>query len=389
MLDVWLPRARWFVIGTPIRQPHLCGLVGASSAATWAPSSEHFAGPQGEHHVRSATPGVSGRRRYSLAGRAGWRPAGRRRRPELHEQCSGPNARGQGSADIQVRAGEVGRQGHRQQLRQGGDRRATADLQGDRRRLDAAGARRDARAALARHRGRMGVRSRGPRPHHRRRAKRPRRDQRFRPRRRLVLPARPRPHAAMPRRQALSLHPDLRQRLLLRIRHLQHHRLGRAYAAGAVGEEFRSARSSVRNISEGGSVFCARQTAACRALGAVAGLEAAAGDPQIPPAGAAAACDLSGRSRVARRFQPLPDCEDDYGRRARSRSRCATDAALASERRRMAIRRRGRGKRHPVRLARPLPYRAIAEGGRRLHPARLWPLDRECWQRACARPDWI
>ena len=40
---------------------------------------------------------------------------------------------------------------------------------------------------------------------------------------------------------SLPLHPDLRQRLLLRIRHLQHHRLGRTYAAGAAGEEFRPA----------------------------------------------------------------------------------------------------------------------------------------------------
>ena len=77
----------------------------------------------------------------------------------------------------------------------------------------------------------------------------------------------------------------------------------------------------------------------------------------------------------------LPDCEDDHGRRARSRPRRAADAALASERRRMAVRHRGRGQRHPVRLARPLPDRAIAEGRRRLHPARLRPLDRECRQR--------
>jgi oxalate decarboxylase/phosphoglucose isomerase-like protein (cupin superfamily) len=54
----------------PIRQRQLCGLVGTSSVIAWAPSSEHFAGPQGEHHVRSATPGVSGRRRHGLAGRS-------------------------------------------------------------------------------------------------------------------------------------------------------------------------------------------------------------------------------------------------------------------------------------------------------------------------------
>ena len=47
------------------------------------------------------------------------------------------------------------------------------------------------------------------------------------------------------------------------------------------------------NVSEGGSVFRARQAAACRAVSAAARLEAAAGDAQVPPAGAAAACDLS------------------------------------------------------------------------------------------------
>ena len=52
-------------------------------------------------------------------------------------------------------------------------------------------------------------------------------------------------------------------------------------------------------------------------------------------------------------------------------------AALASERRRVAIRHRGRRQRHPVRLARPLPHRAARQGRRRLHPARLRALDRE------------
>ena len=121
---------------------------------------EAFCRPaKGEHHVRSETAGFFGRRRNRLIGSAGDGAPGRRRRPELHEQRPRPAARRQGTADLQVRAGEVGRQGHRQQLRQGGDGRAVADLQGDRRRLDAARAGRDARAALARHRGRVGVRA--------------------------------------------------------------------------------------------------------------------------------------------------------------------------------------------------------------------------------------
>ena len=93
------------------------------------------------------------------------RPGGGRRRPELHEQRARPAARRQRAADVQVRAGEIQGQGHRRQLRQGGDRRAAADLQGHRRRLDEARAGGDARAALARHGGRVGVRHRGPRPH--------------------------------------------------------------------------------------------------------------------------------------------------------------------------------------------------------------------------------
>jgi oxalate decarboxylase len=51
--------------------------------------------------------------------------------------------------------------------------------------------------------------------------------------------------------------------------------------------------------------------------------------------------------------------------------------------------RRRRGECHAVRFARPLPDRAIAEGRRRLHPAGLWPLDRECRQRTRADPDRI
>ena len=58
---------------------------------------------------------------------------------------------------------------------------------------------------------------------------RPRRlpgDQRLRARRRLVLPARPRAFDPVPGQRAVPLHPDLRQRLLLRVRHVQHQRLG-------------------------------------------------------------------------------------------------------------------------------------------------------------------
>ena len=119
-----------------------------------------------------------------------------------------------------------------------------------------------------------------------------RRDQRLRARRRLVLPARPRPHAAMPGRRAVPLHPDLRQRLLLRVRHLQHHRLDRPRAKAAAGEELRPAGIRVRRLPEGGSLFRARQDSAGDAERAAAGPQAAAANAQVPHARAAAVGDL-------------------------------------------------------------------------------------------------
>ena len=96
--------------------------------------------------------------------------------------------------------------------------------------------------------------------------KRPCRDQRLRARRRLVLPARPRPHAAMPRRQAVPLHPDLRQRLLLRVRHVQHHRLARPHAPRRCWPRISACpKSAFDGIPEGGGLLRTRQDAAGRA----------------------------------------------------------------------------------------------------------------------------
>ena len=120
-----------------------------------------------------------------------------------------------------------------------------------------------------------------------------RRDQRLRPGRRLVLSPRSRSHAAVSRRQALSFHSDLRQRLLLRIRHVQHHRLGRPHPKAAAGEELRPARGGVRSVPQGRSVLCPRQAASRGAGGSAAGVEVAAGNAQISPARAAAAWHLS------------------------------------------------------------------------------------------------
>ena len=99
----------------------------------------------------------------------------------------------------------------------------------------------------------------------------------------------------------------------------------------AAGEELWPAGIGLRFLSEGGSVFCARQDSARETVGALAGLEASAGNAQISPAVAEADGDLPGRPRMARRFQPLPDLEDGDRRRARPRSRRASHAALASE----------------------------------------------------------
>ena len=191
-----------------------------------------------------------------------------------------------------------------------------------------------------------------------------RRDQRLRARRRLVFPPRPRPHARMPRRQALPLHPDLRQRLLLRVRHLQHHRLDRPHPQATAGEELRPARSRPstvsprrRSISPAASVPPAeavrRRSRAGSCRRRRTSIELLAQPPH--------AIFKGGREwRVD--STPLPDLQDHHRRRARPRSRRPARAALASERRRVAVRHRGHGQRHAVRLARPLPDRDAQQG---------------------------
>ena len=103
---------------------------------------------------------------------------------------------------------------------------------------------------------------RGAGPHDGHRPAGERRDERLRAGRRLVLPARPRPHARMPGRQAVPLHPDLRQRLLLGVRHVQHHRLDRPHPQAAAGEELRPPRVDLRRVPEEGGVL--RPRGACR-----------------------------------------------------------------------------------------------------------------------------
>ena len=59
-----------------------------------------------------------------------------------------------------------------------------------------------------------------------------------------------------------SLHPDLRQRLLLRVRHLQHQRLDGPHAQAAPGQELRRPRVDLRRVPEEGGVLRAGRSAA-------------------------------------------------------------------------------------------------------------------------------
>ena len=338
---------------------------------------------KGEHHVRSATPGFFGRRRHCLTGSAGRGAPGRRRRSEFHEQRSGSR---------RSRARICRPSNSRWRSRTA---RSSATVTARRRPL------RNCRSPRGSPASRCGLSparcasctGTPPRPNGRsfsRAASAPpssipgglAETNDFDPGDVWYFP---RGHGHM-----LQCLGDKPCHFILIFDNGYFSEFGTFSITDWIGhtpkallaKNFGLPEAAFDDFPEGGSVFCPRQAAARGAVGAAAGLEAAAGDAQIPPAGAAAARDLSGRPRVAGRFQPLPDCEDDHRRRARSRSRRAADAALASERRRVAIRRRRRGQRHPVRLTRPLPDRAIAEGRCRLHSARLWTLDRECRQRS-------
>ncbi len=230
---------------------------------------------------------------------------GARRRYELYEQRARPAVGRQGIAHVQVRPGKIGGQGAGRKLWQGGHGRAVADLQGHCRSFHAARAGRHARAALARHGGRVGLRHRGSGAHDRHRPAGLRRDQRFRTWRRLVFSAGPRTHARMPGQRAVSFHPDLRQRLFLRIRHIQHQRLDRPHAQAAVGQEFRAPRVGLRWLSHQRGLLCPRQAAAGRGGPAAGRMEAAAANAQVSPAGRAAPRILQGGPRVARRLDAI------------------------------------------------------------------------------------
>ena len=151
------------------------------------------------------------------------------------------------------------------------------------RRLHDARAGRAARAALARQCRRMGLCDRGPLPRHHHRPRRPMRDRRFRPRRRLVFPARPRPFDPGARARHLHLPSGLRQRLFLGVRHLLDHRLARPYAARRAGQEFWRAGFDLRRLSQEGGLYRQRPGAAAAAGRSRARLaERAAAHPSLP-----------------------------------------------------------------------------------------------------------
>ena len=132
----------------------------------------------------------------------------------------------------------------------------------------------------------------------------------------------------------------------------------------AAGEELRPARVGVRRLPEGRSLLRPRADAAREAAAAAAGLEAAAArrtSTGCSPSRRIAT--YQGRPRVARSIPSrFPISKTITGVVLDLEPGGAARAALAPERRRVAVRHRGPGQRHAVRLARPLPDRDAEKG---------------------------
>jgi oxalate decarboxylase/phosphoglucose isomerase-like protein (cupin superfamily) len=104
------------------------------------------------------------------------------------------------------------------------------------------------RELLARQRRRMGLRDRRALPRHDHRSCDPGRNHRFRCGRRLVLSTRPWSFNPGPWSRQLHLHPSVRQRLLLGVRHLLDHRLAWPNAGRDSRQEFHLPASSFTNF---------------------------------------------------------------------------------------------------------------------------------------------
>ena len=107
------------------------------------------------------------------------------------------------------------------------------------------------------------------------------------------------------------------------------------------------------------------------------GWKAAAAHPQIQPPLAEAVRDLQGRIRMARGRLAVSDLDHHDRGGPRDGGGRATRTALASQRRRMAICSERRIQCDDVRLAAGDGARSPEPRRRRLHPAGLWPLDRD------------
>src|SRR5215204_2639295 len=93
LLDVRLPPAARLTAGA-IRQRQLYGLVDGFFGVRVGAIVGAFRWPEREHHVRSATPEVSARRRHCLTGGAGRSPAGRRWRSSFMNNVPDPTLAG-------------------------------------------------------------------------------------------------------------------------------------------------------------------------------------------------------------------------------------------------------------------------------------------------------
>ncbi len=243
--------------------------------------------------------------------------------------------------------------------RQGGQRHRLPGVGQARRRLHDARAGRAPRAALARQCRRMGLCARGQLPRHHHRSGRPMRDRRFRPRRCLVFPARPRPFDPRARARHLHLPSRVRQRLFLGVRHLLDHRLARPYAAETCSPGISALPASTFADFPKKEVYIAT-------------------GPVPPPLAARSrrqARRTSRRSPIAIACSPpsprvfaggtlrrvsatrVPDLDHHDRRAAGHRARRLARAALAPARRRVAVLHQGHRPHDRVRQPRPRPHR--------------------------------
>ena len=244
---------------------------------------------------------------------------------------------------------------------QGGDGRRVPGLRQACRCLYDARARRVARAALACQCRRMGLCDRRALPRHHHRSREPGRDRRFRSWRCLVFPARSRPLDPRHWSWRLHLRARLRQRLFLRVRHLLDQRLGRPHARRDARQEFRRAGSDLRQLPQERGLYRPRSGAAGTPGRSRRGhSQRAAAHPSLSLA-CATAGDLPRRQHARRVDARLSDLFDHDRRAVRHQAWRHARAALASERRRVAVLSQGQRPHDRVRLAMGAPAPTISD----------------------------